>query len=102
MSRRLIICLLMMFVLQGVQASAESLPQAHMQQHCADHDSGQDCSCCSGAMSMAGCATLCSAGIAVSPAAMLIPHVASDGYQRLAVQGSSGPTYLPLNPPPIS
>jgi hypothetical protein len=94
----------MMLVLQGVvQASAAVVPQAHMQQHCADHDPGQDCSCCSDAMTMTGgCATLCSASIAVSPVAMLIPHAQNGVYRRLAVHGSSGPAYLPLNPPPIS
>lgn len=103
--RRLLSCLLLaMLMLQGIaQVSADVLPEAHNEQHCASHDPGQDCSCCSAAMAMAGgCAALCSVSIAVLAIAISVPRVDTDDHQRVAVQGAFGPIYLPLNPPPIS
>ena len=103
--RRLISCLLlMMLVLQGVaQAGTAYLPQAHMEEHCAGHAAAQECLCCSDAMAITGgCAALCSVSMAVSAAVLSVSRVSTDEHRRIAVHGSSGPVYIPLNPPPIS
>ncbi len=94
----------MMLVLQGVaQVSTNPLPETQVEEHCDGHDSRQDCSCCPADMSMTGgCAALCSVSIAVAAAALSVPRMNSGGYLRVAIQGTFGPAYLPLNPPPIS
>jgi hypothetical protein len=104
MSRRVIGCfILLMVILQGmVQVSAAALPAVHIQQHCAGHDSAQDCACCAAGMAMTGgCTSLCSVSMVVALVSLLIPHSNNSQHSRLSVHGAFGPAYLPLNPPPI-
>jgi hypothetical protein len=95
---------LIMLMFQGItQVSAQALPESHMQQHCGDHDPAKQCECCSGEFAMSGgCASLCSAGISVSSIILHVQPVAAHAYDRVCVRGDPGPSYLPLNPPPIS
>lgn len=84
--------------------SAGVLPETHVQEHCLGHEmSDKDCACCSDMLAMnGGCTTLCSAVIAIAASSLNFVPAQGDEHSRLIVQGAAGPTYLPLNPPPIS
>jgi hypothetical protein len=103
MARQLIGCMILLLILQAMTpVSADVLPQSQMQ-HCHGHEAaGEDCACCSGELAMnGGCASLCSAMIAIPTTSMHLPRIVDSEHSRLDVRAPAGPAYLPLNPPPI-
>jgi hypothetical protein len=96
-------CLIVALLLQGVAQTSVD-PQSHVSQHCADHESDRDCSCCDEEqMTMAsGCAALCSVMAGMSRISLELPSLPSGAVDGLTVQWRAGPAYLPLIPPPIS
>ena len=96
-----------MLLLQGMTlAAADILPadDSSSMPHCAGHESaGEDCSCCTGSDVLGiNCAAQCSMAVSIAPTLFVAPiekvvaGVASDDVW------DSGPSYSPLNPPPIS
>jgi hypothetical protein len=106
MSKRILSCLvlLVLFNLQGIaQASVAAHAESARQAHCADHaTSPEGCSCCPDELALyAGCASLCSMIAALPTMSIHVHGSAIREYHSLVVRESSGPSYIPLNPPPI-
>lgn len=106
MLRNLInICVLVMLLVQGVaQASVDVQPHSSSM-HCAGHDAAKtDCPCCGDSwLEMAiGCASGCAAFVAIAQQAFDVPPALPQFHRAAALHWQSGPSYLPLNPPPIS
>jgi hypothetical protein len=98
-------CVLVMLILQGVaQASVDVQPHSSSL-HCASHDmSKSDCPCCGDSwLGMAGgCATSCVTSVAMMQQAFDLPRALPQLHQAPASRWQSGPSYLPLTPPPIA
>jgi hypothetical protein len=98
-------CVLVMLILQGVaQASVDVQPHSSSL-HCADHDAEKtDCPCCGDNwLGMAGsCATSCAASVATAQQTFDVPPALPQSHQAAAFHWQPGPSYLPLNPPPIA
>lgn len=105
MPRQLLICLaVLMLLLQGVtQVSADALPSSQMQEHCEGHDTApEDCPCCADELMLnGGCTNLCSMAAALLPASLRVPSGTNGETRWLVVAEFTGPSYLPLHPPPI-
>ena len=98
-------CVLVMLLLQGV-AQASVVVQPHSPSlHCADHDPAKtDCPCCGDSWlgMAAGCATSCAASTAMCQQSFDVPPAAAQSHQTAACHWRTGPSYLPLTPPPIA
>jgi hypothetical protein len=99
------VVVLVMLLLQGVaQASVDVQPHGSSM-HCADHDMSKNaCPCCGDSWlgMAAGCTSGCAAFVAISQQALTVPPAAPQSYLTAALHWQSGPSYLPLTPPPIS
>lgn len=108
MLRRVLAALmLVLLILQGVGlAAADVLPveQPPSMAHCAGHDdAGVECPCCGGADVMGvNCTTQCS--VAVSVSSTLLTFSAEKTANAIGIDEPwvAGPSYCPLNPPPIA
>ena len=96
---------LVMLLLQGVaQASVDVQPHSSSM-HCADHDPAKsDCPCCGDSWlgMAAGCATSCASSVAMTQQAFHVPPALPQSHQAAALHWQTGPSYLPLTPPPIA
>jgi hypothetical protein len=96
---------LVMLILQGVaQASVQAQPHSSSQ-HCASHDAAKtDCPCCGDSwLGMAGgCATSCVTSCAIPQQSFDVPRALPQSHETAALDWQTGPSYLPLTPPPIS
>jgi hypothetical protein len=102
------IVMVVLLVLQGMTlAAADVMPQADDMQsmeHCAGHEkSGSECACCGDSEMMGiNCAAQCSVAVSI-PTTLLTFAVERDvNHPRPAASWMSGPSYSPLNPPPIA
>jgi hypothetical protein len=108
MAHRLISALLLIvLILQGVTlAAAEIIPaeNATSMVHCAGHEqAGADCACCSGSEMMGlNCAAQCSVAVSSSPALLTWTVDKNTEVSAVADLWIAGPSYSPLNPPPIA
>lgn len=96
------VLVLLMLVMQGVTLASADVRMDSDTQHCASHDMAQnDCPCCDSTAISAGCTALCSA-IATLPGHTFAMPFSRDEHESQLVHWRAGPSYLPLNPPPIS
>ena len=99
------VCVVVMLLLQGVaQASVDVQPHSSSL-HCAGHDLAKtDCPCCGDSwLGMAGgCATSCVTSVAMTQQSFDVPPALPQLHQTPAVHWQTGPSYLPLTPPPIA
>jgi hypothetical protein len=109
--RLITVVMLVMLILQGVTLAAADVAPPNVAQeatqsmvHCAGHEAGgTDCACCSGSeMSGVNCAAQCSVAVSISPTLptlIVSPQTEVSAVEDLWI---AGPSYSPLNPPPIA
>src|SRR5688572_13065358 len=106
MLRQLInVCVLVMFILQGMTQASAHLSDDTATQHCAGHEQAdRDCSCCNDQIlaSSGGCAAVCAVMAPVQSASAQLPHLHPAHDSSFVARNLANPAYLPLNPPPIS
>jgi hypothetical protein len=105
MLRRVVslIALLALTAQAVAQAGVDFDDGAPAQHQCDTQEHAQaDCSCCPDSVPINGCAGLCSMMSALVPAPVAVAPAAGEQARRSNEACIRGPTYLPLNPPPIA
>ena len=106
MTRKLLHSLLLAAVLgQGwAQASMPLADDQMSQQDCAGQMAGHDDrDCCpEGVSDPAACHALCAGGVALTAAPVPLAVASGPAPHAAIAQPRAGPSYIPLNPPPIA
>ena len=105
MLRRLasLVALLALTTQAFAQAIADVAAVDQTQHHCDHQGSAQDdCACCPDNAPMSECDGLCSMMSALVSAHVETPRIDGEHVSGVNDAGAPGPTYLPLNPPPIA
>jgi hypothetical protein len=98
-------CVLVMLILQGVAQAGVDIQPHSSTLHCADHDPAKtDCPCCGDNwLGISGsCATSCAAAAAMIQQSFDLPPALRQSHEAAAFPWHTGPSYLPLTPPPIA
>jgi hypothetical protein len=102
------IVMVVVLVLQGMAlAAADVMPRAHDMQsteHCAGHEqSASECACCGDSQMMGiNCAAQCSVAVSISTTLLTFDVERSMERPTGVASWNAGPSYSPLNPPPIA
>lgn len=94
-----------MLLLQGVAQASVHVQSHASSMHCAAHDPAKtDCPCCGDSWlgMAAGCASSCAASVAMTQQSFDVPRALPQSHETAAFHWQSGPSYLPLTPPPIA